>query len=251
MWAREVVSRALGRPVHVHDDGSQPAMFDLRIGPAHAPEIAIEVAGAVDPIFTETWNVGPARGPIQVEADGDWLVVVRSGADLRAIRSARQGLAQVLRSQRLTTAVADQYAEGRGRTLSRYLESLGIDRMDCLSPEGTGKVHLTMPGRAGVVDTAGITVPPWIEAFLSDPARTDIISKLRAAGATTAEVFAAVTMDGAPWGVVSYLTSNMDDLPPVAPVLPDGINGFWACPTHGRHGLHWDGQTWWKINIGV
>ncbi len=50
--------------------------------------------------------------------------------------------------------------------------------MDSISRESTGTVHLTMPGRGGIVDTAGITLPPWIETFLSDPARSDTIRKL-------------------------------------------------------------------------
>ena len=38
----------------VNDDGSAPGMYDLRVGPANAPQVAIECVGAVDQTFTET-----------------------------------------------------------------------------------------------------------------------------------------------------------------------------------------------------
>ncbi len=47
-------------------------MFDLRVGPAEAPSLAIEVAGAVDQERTETWNVGPAKSGRQWNVTGDW-----------------------------------------------------------------------------------------------------------------------------------------------------------------------------------
>jgi hypothetical protein len=63
-WARRVVENTLKRTVVLNDDGSAPGMYDLRIGPSDAPEIAIECTGVVDPDFTETWNVGTGEGPL-------------------------------------------------------------------------------------------------------------------------------------------------------------------------------------------
>lgn len=42
-WARRIVQKALNCTVHLHDDNSQPSMYDLRIGPADAPQVAIEM----------------------------------------------------------------------------------------------------------------------------------------------------------------------------------------------------------------
>jgi hypothetical protein len=53
-WARRVVQHALNRDVQIHDDNSQPSMYDLRIGPADAPEVAIECVRAVNRTYTET-----------------------------------------------------------------------------------------------------------------------------------------------------------------------------------------------------
>lgn len=58
-WAKQIVAKELGEIVEVHDDGSEPGMYDLMIGSKSSPKYAIECVGAVDPVATETWNVGP------------------------------------------------------------------------------------------------------------------------------------------------------------------------------------------------
>ena len=65
-WARQIIERVLKQAAFINDDGSQNSMYDLRVGPPDKPLITIEVGGAVDSSFTETWNVGPARGPFGV-----------------------------------------------------------------------------------------------------------------------------------------------------------------------------------------
>ena len=57
-WAARLVSKELGVDAEVHDDNSSPQMYDVRVGHAESPQIAIECVGAVDPVRTETWNVG-------------------------------------------------------------------------------------------------------------------------------------------------------------------------------------------------
>lgn len=53
-WAQQIIEMELNRPVVVHDDGSQPSMYDLCIGATEAPDVAIECVGAVDAVGTET-----------------------------------------------------------------------------------------------------------------------------------------------------------------------------------------------------
>ena len=36
-WAQQIIEKELDCPVVVHDDGSQPSMYDLRIGAVEAP----------------------------------------------------------------------------------------------------------------------------------------------------------------------------------------------------------------------
>lgn len=75
-----------------NDDNSRPSMYDLRRGPKGRPDIAIECVAAVDPISTETWNLGPARGPMALSTKGDWVVVLSHCANMKLVREKIEGL---------------------------------------------------------------------------------------------------------------------------------------------------------------
>jgi hypothetical protein len=109
---------------------------------------------------------------------------------------------------------------------------------------GEGKVSFTMPGPGGAVDDTGAAVPGWVSDFLADAARADVVSKLARSGAARTEVLIAVTLDGAPWSVASYLTGDVTVVPTAAPQLPSPIAGVWICPTHGTKGVYWHGSGW-------
>jgi hypothetical protein len=86
-WAQQIIEKELNRPVVVHDNGSQRSMYDLRIGAVEAPEVAIECVGAVDSVGTETWNVGPVKGPLHLTGvKGDWMITISRDANIRTIR---------------------------------------------------------------------------------------------------------------------------------------------------------------------
>jgi hypothetical protein len=48
-----MLEKDLRRDVALKDDGSMPSIYDLRVGAANAPEVAVECVGAIDPSFTE------------------------------------------------------------------------------------------------------------------------------------------------------------------------------------------------------
>ena len=75
-WARRILEKDLKRNVALNDDGTASGMYDLRIGSADAPEMAVECVGPVDPKPTETWNLGPAEGPLMLALKGDWLITL-------------------------------------------------------------------------------------------------------------------------------------------------------------------------------
>src|SRR5690349_2042959 len=84
-WARRIVQKELKRKVELNDDGSKSGMYDLRIGLSDNPQVAIECVGAVNAAFTETWNVGPAKGPLELSIKGDWTVTINSAARVKVI----------------------------------------------------------------------------------------------------------------------------------------------------------------------
>ena len=219
-WARRIVEKELKRNVVINDDGSRPGMYDLRIGAADAPEIAIECVGAVDPIRTETWNVGPAKGPVELEIMSDWSIALAPGAKVKAIRQRVELLLRELEGRGLRDARVGHVLKWHDAALFEELESLGVTHASCYRLPGTGKVYFGMEGIGGAVDSWGAAVPEWAGEFLRDPVCRDVFCKLQRSGATDRHVIVLVSFAGAPWPVESYSMGEHDELPAEAPDLP-------------------------------
>jgi hypothetical protein len=247
--ARRIVEKELRRTVVINDDGSAPGMYDLRVGPADAPEFAIECVGAVDQIYTETWNVGPARGPLQLAVKGDWIVEIAPTARVKAVKRGVERLLQELESRHLYDVYADYRLEWQYAELFGKFDSLGITHALCYSQQGGGKVSLTMPGAGGAVDDHGRALPAWVGEFLRDPSRQDVLRKLQRSGAPERHAFLIVTLMGAPWEVESYLTGGLDYLPTHAPDVPPPVTGVWIVPGVGGKGIRWDGSAWQVFEV--
>ena len=232
-WARRIISVALSREVELHDDGSQPSMYDLRIGPADSPERAIEVVGAVDPVWTETWNVGPARELWQLGLRGDWMVSVDPGANFRQMKKALPDLLRQVEDDGLAAVPRNDVLRRHRRDVYDAMANLGVDYMSMYRADGSGSVTFTMAGAGGAVDNEGLALSRWVEDFLADPGRADVRFKLDGV-APHRDVFIGVTLDGAPWAVVSYLTKfsrTEASLPPDTPALPQPVTGVWVAAT--------------------
>ena len=240
--ARRILERELGRPVVLHDDGSQSSMYDLRIGQRVAPDIAIECVAAVDPIRTATWNEGPGRGVITVESPADWSVVLRPHARVKPVRSR---LAEIIKGCEEANidgfTPVDSWLRGRAPDLHALLDRLRIASVASYVP-GIGKVYLGMTGLGGAVDTEGSFVAEWLSEFLRAETRKDVLDKLSASGAAECHVFIPVSFGGVPWLVESYLGTHTKSLPPSEPELPSPVEAVWIM--YGRRGLRWDGKAW-------
>ncbi len=189
-WASKVVAAELGTPVAVHDDGSQQSMYDLRVGPPDAPHMAIEVAGAVDPVQTATWNTGPAKGPLHLALKGDWIVTLAPSANMKIVRQALEGVLQQMEAVGLSEADRQFDEKVSPGGLEDQMNAIDVLSANRFREAGSGKVHLTMPGTGGAVDSAGTSVPDWVGTFLAHPSRADVVSKLKNSGAPKAEVAA-------------------------------------------------------------
>lgn len=247
-WARRIIESKLGRRVALNDDNSKAGMYDLRIGAPERPEIAIECVGAVDSTLTETWNIGPAKGPLNLPIAGDWTVVIGQGARVKSIRQRIASILQDLEVRGTDKLHVDYRLKRVDMPLFNELESLGVEWAYCYRPEGTGRVHFTMSGTGGAVDDTGSSVPGWISDFLSAPARSDVLEKLRRSGAMSCHVFVIVSFAGAPWPVESYLTGDLDKLPNQVPNLPPPVNEVWLVHGFGQKGLRCNGRAWRSFN---
>lgn len=248
--ARRIIQRELGRGVALHDDGSRPSMYDLRVGASKSPDIAIECVGAVDQQRTETWNVGPARGSFPVSQGGTWHVVLRPDAVVKDVRSALPDLLDALdRDGFLGYRPTDAFLRVAHPSLYERLDGLRIDAVARYSPGEPGRVFLGMSGFGGAVDPTGREVPPWIGDFLRARPRQDVLKKLAASEARECHVFVIVTFGGVPWLVESYLGTHTNLLPTEPPDLPAPVSSVWIM--YGEKGVRWAEGAWQFFNAQV
>ena len=173
-------------------------MYDLRIGAVEAPDVAIECVGAVDPVRTETWNVGPGRGPLRLSVKGDWIINIAREAQIRTIQQHIESIVRNLEERDVRRVSFGHLLKRQDSSLLQELASLGIRHTACLRMPGIGRVHVTMEGSGGWVASAGSALPQWIEEFLCDPEREDVLFKLRQSSAQERWVFVPVAVGGIP-----------------------------------------------------
>jgi hypothetical protein len=243
-WARRIVQNALGIAVHINDDNSMPGMYDLRIGSKNAPAVAIECVGAVDPTYTETWHVGPAKGPLALPVVGDWIVEI---APTARVKHVKQGLGQFLmklEARSILNFSHRHWLHPNDDMLFDEMDKLGVIHASCYRTPGTGKVSLTMPGTGGCVDDRGTKLPKWLGDFLRDSRQTDVLSKLQRSGTKNCHAFVIAAFVGVPWEVESYLTGPLDNVPNDPADLPLPVTEAWVVSGFGSKGLHWNGSAW-------
>jgi hypothetical protein len=243
-WAKKIVANELGKKVEVHDDGSESGMYDLRIGSKNAPDYAIECVGAVDPVATETWNVGPATGPIKIDSSGDWGVSIRKSANIKTLnRNIAKVIGQCEDLGLSESTPVDWQLKRFNAELFSALDNLGITFFYMYREEGSGNVHLSMDGGGGVVNQSSDDLVDWVSKFLSADDQADVVKKLRVSSAKEKHVFIPIAHGGAPWSVESYFLSEML-APKNSPKLPEPITGVWI--TSNSKGVRYlDGQ--WHI----
>ena len=241
--AKRILQRELGRPVVLNDDGRENGLVDLCVGDAQSPLIAIECTTALDPVRTETWNLGPGRGKLKFDLDRDWYVVIKPHTRVTELCRRLEGLLRNAESAGIETFTRhDLVLTRQHSSISEAFASLDIDSIRAFGEPGSGFVYLGMTGFGGAVDPTGSGVPKWIGEFLRHPKNADVLQKLKRSRAGQSHVFVGVSFGGVPWQVESYLGTQTDLVPVTPPDLPDPLVGVWIM--YGTRGLHWDGAAW-------
>lgn len=240
--AKKIIANELGEKVEVHDDGSESGMYDLRIGPKSAPKYAIECVGAVDPVATETWNIGPAKGPIKVNSSGDWIVSIDKSTSIKSLKLDISNVIGRCESLGLTEYTPVDWQLMRfNAELFNALDDLGITSFHMYREVGNSNAHLTMDGGGGPINQSGDDLVDWVSEFLSSDDKTDVVKKLRDSNAKEKHAFIPIALGGAPWNVESYFLGDMA-VPNSSPALPEPITGVWVV-FNGR-GVRYVGSQW-------
>jgi hypothetical protein len=241
-WAKKILSRELNCSVELHDNGSIPSMYDLRVGLVSSPEIAIECVGAVNQVFTETWNVGPAQGPLSIGTQGDWIVTVQPNARIKPLQNR---LEEVLRDCERNNIKGyypvDRNLKNFAPRLHSLLTQLMVTSIHMYRSRGEGKAFLSMDGDGGSINFTGNGIAEWVTEFLYHEYRKDVRKKLSSSGAKENHVFVPIAFRGATWEVESYFCTEMSGNI-AAPKLPRTIDAVWL--TSNGKGLKWHHNEW-------
>jgi hypothetical protein len=241
--ARRILQRELGRRVVLNDDGRENSLVDLCVGDIQSPLIAIECTAALDPVRTETWNVGPGRGKLRFDLDRDWYVVIKPQTRIAELRRKLGALLRDCETAGIENFTQKNFILTRQHpSISEALAALEVDSIHAFRETGSGLVYLTMTGLGGAVDPTGSAVPGWIDGFLRHPKNADVLLKLKRSRARESHVFVGVSFGGVPWQVESYLGTQTDLVPVMRPDLPDPVVSVWIM--YGRRGVRWDGAAW-------
>jgi hypothetical protein len=180
--ARRILQRELGRRVVLNDDGRENGLVDLCVGDVQSPLIAIECTAALDPVRTETWNLGPGRGKLKFDLNQDWYVVIKPQTRVTELRRRLGGLLRNCETAGIERFAQEDFVLMRQHSsIAEALASLEVDSIHAFREAGSGFVYLTMTGLGGAVDSTGSAVPNWIGDFLRHPKNADVLLKLRRA----------------------------------------------------------------------
>ncbi|KKO47540.1 hypothetical protein VT06_16530 [Arsukibacterium sp. MJ3] len=243
-WAQKIVTKELNTQVEVYDNGSESGMYDLIAGPVNAPEYAIECVGSVDPAATETWNIGPAKGPMKVCSSGNWLVSIKKSTRIKSLKIHISKAIFKCESLGLTEFTPVDWQLRRfNLELFNELDELGITSFQMYKKDGSGYAHLSMDGGGGPINQSSDALIDWIGSFLSSHDKLDVVNKLRKSRAKEKHAFVPIVLGGAPWEVESYFLGKMH-LPCKEPNLPEPITGVWVL-LNGKGLRHINGQ--WHV----
>jgi hypothetical protein len=238
----------LGCTVERNDDGSKASLYDLRVGPADRPEIAIECVRDIDEKAITVWKRGPMQSPIQVEAPGDWVLKLGRNADVRRIRQILPSLLARLHGTGEFNTVVDHDLQARDFGLFTLLSQLGIDYAQCGNPQGSGIVGFTMSLVGGMVDESANDIADWLTDFVSQENCRDNLKKLEMSGAGQRHIFIMPTLNGTFVAPMFHHFEVTYALPQKAPSLPLEITAAWIVPTATHTGLFWSGSAWAAVD---
>lgn len=251
--AAQVCIRAAlpGCSVKLHDDGSRPSMYDLRIAYPDGTTGAVEVTAAADAPRTGMWQEVRKRSLIRQEPSlaGGWLVRILTAAQARdldkhlpnLLRNLEQAGRKVIWGNRSST---DELSARAGNL--RIIEALQ-------SPtDRPGSIYIIPP--EGSPDQMGGYSPPtgdplaeWLGEWLPDPKRADNIHKLVSADVDERHIFVVIpSFPSVPFAVNDLLIAPGAPLPTIPPDLPAGMTHVWTMSIwDSGDGFRWSPDGGW------
>jgi hypothetical protein len=252
LGAQACIRAALpGCSVELHDDGSRPSMYHLKIVYPNGTTGAVEVTAAADAPRTGLWQEVRKRSLIRQEPDlvGGWLVRILASAQARELdkhlpnllRDLEQAGRKVIWGSRSST---DELSARAGNL--RIIEALQ-------SPtDRPGSIYVMPP--EGSPDQMGGYSPPtgdplaeWLGEWPANPKRADNVHKLASADVDERHIFVVVPgFPSVPFAVNDLLMAPGAPLPTIPPDLPTGITHVWTMSIwDSGDGFRWSPDGAW------
>lgn len=246
-WARAIIEGETGFKVTVHDDGSEPSMFDLSIAGPDGTE-AVEVVAAADAAAIELWklvNHGDDRW-IDQRLAGGWAVELAPTARAKKVL---QQLPDLLFEIENATAGATMAMPMD--LLRRQVHDLGVTRLSQSRTDYPGSIYALLDqhhlnGVPGPQEVQGVSA--WVTSFLASPEQADVVNKLRNSEAPRTHVFIVIpAFSKAPMSVVGALLHHDPPHDLSDPELPEGVSDIWMASTWAvGSGLRWSQAQGWN-----
>lgn len=252
-WAQVCIQDTLPDcTVELHDDGSMPSMYDLKIVYPNGSIGAVEITAAADGERIGLWREVRKRNLIRQEPDliGGWLV--------RVLRSARardldRHLANLLHELERDGRAAVRGVVCSADPLEDFAASLGIIEAVQTATDRKGSIYVMPPDgkveqMGGCAPSTGNPLAAWLGDWTNKPSRSDNVRKLRNADATERHLFILVPgFTAAPFAVIDLLFSPEAPIPAIPPVLPAGVTDVWVMSTWASgDGFRWSPGMGWR-----
>ena len=246
--ARQILSRVLRTEVTLHDDGSEPSMYDLAVLGRDGPSAAVEVTSATDGEALALWRImNEKEGRWQVEGlAGGWSAALHPWARGKRVWKELPSLLAVMEQGGIT-----DLRHANDPLVEEIADELGVADLVQLGTESPGRIYVTLslPSErtGGGVPETGTPLSKWIGEYLRGPDRADVLRKL--ASSLLPERHAVVVvppLSEALFPVVDLLIRDDAPTPSEDPDLPSEVTSVWVFSTWttGR-GFRWSRDGGW------
>jgi hypothetical protein len=252
VWARDCLRATFPEAsVQQNDDGSQSGMHDLTITYPDGRTGAIEVTAAVDARDLELWKLVGGRGKRRIEPSliGGWVVRILPTTRAKVFNEKLPGLLRALERNDLSDVRGDADSADPFRQLAGQL---GIVHAAQGSTAHPGSVYVMPPERplnqmGGFRPSNGDALAKWISEWISDPSRSDNLSKLSCSGMLERHLFVLLPgFNRASFAVNNFLMESDAPAPSIPPALPSKLTHVWAMSTWDSEiGFRWALDTGW------
>lgn len=246
--ALAVVAAHLGVQVFLHDDQTEPGMYDLRAELGGRRFAAIEVTAAEDERRAADFGaLARGRGTVRVpQLQSGWLVYLREGAKIREVKRRLPTLLVEMERAGLTELVTSSGWFGEDlEDLRERLWASGVAAVYEHPNPGPGVISMTGAAYATWLSTDPDDVVSFVESFVES--RPSDVAKLGRSSGDERHMFIWSGMFSTAEGELRALALDINQMPARAPRLPPEVTHVWVASETARPSriVHWSPTHGW------